>query len=89
MLYPYRCDNCGSGYEVSLTVQEYENYKPYPCENCGEPVRREWTVPSVSWFCGRTLYPEDWNYNKKTGEVEDGHAKTLRKQREGVDVDTL
>ena len=89
MIYPFMCDSCGHSFDIELSLSEYETFKPAPCDKCGDKTRRVYTVPSVSWFCGRTLEPNDFNYKKKTGEIEDGHKKTLRKQKEGVDLGTF
>lgn len=86
MIYPYKCKGCEDYFELDMTIAEYKEFTPSACKKCGAEVLRVWTVPGISYMARYKLGPEDWNYNKETGEVEDGHQKTLRKIREGVPI---
>jgi len=87
-IYPYVC-KCGNKFEVTLSVEEYENFKVGRCDKCDGKMKRSYEGVKTSFFCGRTIEPHEWNYNKKTGEFEDGHKKTLRKQKEGIDIESV
>ena len=72
--YGYKCEDCGSEFEIERSIKQYDRHKKQTCNQCqGNNVNRTVELPAVHFGPGffKDGYESAKNIKKSTSETSD------------------